>query len=94
MLVVDFEKLQATINHMTRFVQQVTECLDDVDHTMATLRSTWHGDGSESQAQAQTQWDTGADQMKSALDQFKKIAEGAHQNYSDAVSKNGQMWGQ
>ena len=93
MLVVDLEKLQAAIDHMAKFGQEVTECLDDTDHTMATLRSTWHGDGSESQAQAQRQWDDGANQMKSALEQLKKIAEGAHENYSDAISKNGQMWG-
>lgn len=93
MLVVDFQKLQAVIDHMATFAQEIAETLDDVDHTMAALRSTWHGDGSESQAQAQAQWDQGADQMKSALDQFKKIAEGAHKNYSDAVTKNGQMWG-
>ena len=94
MLVVDFEKLQAAIDHMAKFAQEVTECLDDVDHAMATLRSTWHGEAAESQAQAQRQWDEGGDQMKSALDQFTKIAEGAHKNYSDAVTKNGQMWGQ
>jgi WXG100 family type VII secretion target len=93
MLVVDFAQLQAAIDHMTRFELEVTECLDDVDHTMAALRGTWHGEASDSQAQAQQQWDTGAEQMKAALEQLKKIAEAAHTNYSNAVSKNGEMWG-
>jgi hypothetical protein len=31
--------------------------------------------------------------MKKALEQLKTIAEAAHKNYSDAVSKNEQMWG-
>jgi WXG100 family type VII secretion target len=92
-LVVDFAQLQAAIDHMGRFELQVTECLDDIDHTMAALRATWHGDASDSQAQAQQQWETGADQMKKALEQLKTIAEAAHKNYSDAVSKNDQMWG-
>lgn len=92
MLVVDFAQLQAAIDHMTRFEQDVSECLDDIDHTMAALRATWHGEASDSHAQAQQQWETGAQQMKTALEQLRKIAQAAHTNYSDAVSKNGQMW--
>ena len=93
MLVVDFAQLQAAIDHMAKFGQEVTEVLDDVDAAMAALRSTWHGEASDQQAQAQRQWDEGADQMKAALEQLKTIAEAARKNYSDAVSKNGQMWG-
>jgi WXG100 family type VII secretion target len=93
MLVVDFAQLQAAIDHMAKFGQEVTEVLDDVDAAMAALRSTWHGEASDQQAQAQQQWDEGAEQMKAALEQLKTIAEAAHENYSDAVSKNGQMWG-
>jgi WXG100 family type VII secretion target len=93
MLVVDFAQLQAAIDHMAKFGQEVTEVLDDVDAAMAALRSTWHGEASDQQAQAQQQWDEGADQMKAALEQLKTIAEAARKNYSDAVSKNGQMWG-
>ncbi|MBJ7386852.1 MAG: WXG100 family type VII secretion target, partial [Mycolicibacterium sp.] len=69
------------------------EVLDDVDAAMAALRSTWHGEASDQQAQAQQQWDEGAEQMKAALEQLKTIAEAARKNYSDAVNKNGQMWG-
>ncbi|WP_237571706.1 WXG100 family type VII secretion target [Mycolicibacterium lacusdiani] len=93
MLVVDFAQLQAAIDHMAKFGQEVTEVLDDVDVAMAALRSTWHGEASDQQAQAQRQWDEGADQMKAALEQLKTIAGAARENYSDAVSKNGQMWG-
>ena len=93
MLIVDFSQLQAAIDHMAKFEQEVTEVLDDVDAAMAALRATWHGDASDSQAQAQQQWDTGAEQMRTALEQLKKIGEAAHTNYSEAVSKNGQMWG-
>jgi WXG100 family type VII secretion target len=93
MLVVDFAQMQAAIDHMAKFGQEVTEVLDDVDAAMAALRSTWHGEASDQQAQAQQQWDEGAEQMKAALEQLKTIAEAARKNYSDAVNKNGQMWG-
>jgi WXG100 family type VII secretion target len=85
--------LQAAIDHMAKFGQEVTEVLDDVDAAVAALRSTWHGEASDQQAQAQQQWDEGAEQMKAALEQLRTIAQAAHGNYSDAVSKNGQMWG-
>jgi WXG100 family type VII secretion target len=93
MLVVDFAQLQGAIDHMADFEREVAECLEDVDHTMAALRATWHGSGSDAQAQAQQQWEDGAEQMKAALSQLQKIAEMARKNYADAVDKNGQMWG-
>jgi WXG100 family type VII secretion target len=93
-LVVDFAQMLAAIDRMQKFEQDVTEVLTDVDQAMATLRSTWHGQASDQQAQAQQQWDTGAEQMKTSLDQLKKIAQAAEKNYTDAVKKNGKMWGQ
>lgn len=93
MLVLDFAQMQAAIDHMAKFGQEVTEVLDDVAAAMAALRSTWHGEASDQQAQAQQQWDEGAEQMKAALEQLKTIAEAARKNYSDAVNENGQMWG-
>jgi WXG100 family type VII secretion target len=93
MLIVDFGQMQAAIAHMAKFGQDVTEILDDVDQAMATLRATWHGDASDAQAQSEQQWEQGAEQMKASLKQLQTIAETAQKNYSDAVSKNGQMWG-
>lgn len=92
MLVVDFQKLQGAIDHMAEFGRTVTETLEDVEQTMSTLRATWHGSGSEAQAQSQQQWDEGAEQMKAALEQLRKVISAAQKNYSDAVSKNGAMW--
>lgn len=92
-LVVDFGKMQAAIEHMQAFEREVTECLADIEHTMATLRTSWHGDGSEAQAQAQQQWEDGAEQMTAALKQLRSITQSAEKNYSEAVTKNGAMWG-
>lgn len=93
-LVVDFAQMLAAIDRMQKFEQDVTEVLTDVDQAMATLRSTWHGQASDQQAQAQQQWDTGAEQMKTSLDQLKKIAQAAEKNYTEAVKKNEEMWAQ
>lgn len=92
-LVVDFAQLQAAIDRMSRFGREVDECLADVEQAMGALRATWHGSGSDAQAEAQQRWDDGAEQMKSALSMLQKAAETARTNYAEAVSKNGQMWG-
>lgn len=93
MLVVNFSQLQGAIDHMAEFGRTVTETLEEIDRAMATLRSNWEGSGSDAQAQSQQQWEDGAEQMKQALATMQKIAETAHKNYTDAVGKNGQMWG-
>jgi len=93
-LVVDFAQMLAAIDRMQKFEKDVTEVLSDVDQAMVTLRATWHGDASDQQAQAQQQWDTGAEQMKTSLDQLKKIAQAAEKNYTEAVKKNEEMWAQ
>jgi WXG100 family type VII secretion target len=92
MLVVDFPQMQDAIDRMAAFDHKVAECLEDVDQIMAALRATWHGSGSDAQAQAQQQWEDGAEQMKAALTQLHTIAKTAIKNYADAVDKNGQMW--
>jgi WXG100 family type VII secretion target len=92
MLVVDFAQLEAAIAHMERFGREVTECLEDVDQTMAALRASWHGEASDAQAQAERQWEDGAEQMRSALAQLKTVAETARKNYATAVEQNGKMW--
>jgi WXG100 family type VII secretion target len=93
MLLVEFAQLQAAVDRMAQFGAEVESCLRDVDATMATLRATWHGDASDSQARAQANWDEGADQMNKALAQLHSIAQRAHDNYNDAVKQNKAMWG-
>lgn len=91
-LVVDRAQLRSAIDHMAAFVRDVDAILEDIEHTLAGLRASWHGEASEAQAQAQQRWQTGATQMREALAQLANIADKAHKNYSDAVDKNGKMW--
>jgi len=66
--------------------------LAEIDQAMAALRANWEGQASETQEQSQQQWDEGAEQMKTALEALRKVAENAHKNYTDAVDKNEKMW--
>jgi len=92
-LLVEFAQLQAAIDRMASFHEDVEACLQDVDRTMQRLRATWHGDASESQADAQARWDEGAEQMNTSLNQLRSIVQQAHDNYNDAVKQNKLMWG-
>lgn len=91
-LVVDFPQLQSAIDHMAEFGREVTEVLEEIDQAMAALRANWSGEASEAQEQSRRQWNDGAEQMKTSLEQLRKVAENAHKNYTDAVAKNGKMW--
>lgn len=93
-LVASFSQMQSAIDHMREFERDVAEFMDDVERTMAALRATWRGEASDAQAQAQQQWEDGAEQMKASLAQLQKIADMARKNYADAVEKNGRMWEQ
>lgn len=92
MLMVDRTQLLSVADHMAAFGRVVDECLEDVEQTVAALRASWHGDGSDAQAQAQQQWQDGAEQMKVALSSLQQILQAAHENYSDAVDKSGHLW--
>ncbi|MCF6387604.1 WXG100 family type VII secretion target [Mycobacterium sp. MBM] len=91
-LVVDFAQLQGAVDHMEQFGRDLAETLDEIDQAMAALRANWEGQASETQAQSQQQWEDGAEQMKTALEALRKVAENAHKNYTDAVDKNEKMW--
>ncbi|MGU3497681.1 WXG100 family type VII secretion target [Mycobacterium sp. C31M] len=91
-LVVDFPQLQGAIDHMAEFGREVAEVLEEIDQAMAALRANWEGQASDTQEQAQQQWEDGAETMKTSLEQLRKVAEGAHKNYTDAVAKNKEMW--
>ena len=94
MLVAEFEQMDFVVQSMGEFQRGVTEMLEDIDNAMKALRSSWHGDGSDEQARAQQQWEDGAEQMQTSLTQLQKAVEAARKNYSDAVTKNGEMWGE
>ncbi|SHU92859.1 WXG100 family type VII secretion target [Mycobacteroides abscessus subsp. abscessus] len=92
MLVVDFAAMAGAITHLEQFGRSVQEVLEDVDQAMAVLHATWHGEASDAQAQFQQQWEDGARLMNEQLTKLKDVLAGAKKNYTDAASRNGEMW--
>jgi WXG100 family type VII secretion target len=84
--------LAAVIDRMTAFDSALEAHLAHAAGSVARLGSSWYGDAGEAERSAQAQWDEGAREMREALARLRTIAEGAHENYSSAVSKNTQMW--
>ncbi|TLH66713.1 hypothetical protein C1S80_06470 [Mycolicibacterium aubagnense] len=84
--------LAAVIDRMTAFDSDLEAHLTQAAGSVARLGSSWYGDAGEAERSAQAQWDEGAREMREALARLRQIAEGAHENYSTAASKNHQMW--
>ncbi|MFW0153264.1 WXG100 family type VII secretion target [Mycobacterium sp. smrl_JER01] len=91
-LVVDFGQLRTAVSQMEDFGYAMTECLADIEQTMAALRRSWQGAGSDVQQQAQQRWDDGAEQMREALSVLREVVDTAYANYTCAVGTNGRMW--
>ncbi|WP_166554836.1 WXG100 family type VII secretion target [Mycolicibacterium sp. CBMA 226] len=84
--------LAAVIDRMTAFDSDLEAHLAQAAGSVARLGSSWYGDAGEAERSAQAQWNEGAREMREALARLRQIAEGAHENYSSAASKNRQMW--
>ncbi|MUM09050.1 MULTISPECIES: WXG100 family type VII secretion target [unclassified Mycolicibacterium] len=84
--------LAAVIDRMTAFDSDLEAHLAQAAGSVARLGSSWYGDAGEAERSAQAQWNEGAREMREALARLRQIAEGAHENYSSATSKNTQMW--
>ncbi|GCB01048.1 MULTISPECIES: WXG100 family type VII secretion target [Mycobacteriaceae] len=84
--------LAAVIDRMTAFDSDLEAHLAQAAGSVARLGSSWYGDAGEAERSAQAQWNEGAREMREALARLRQIAEGAHENYSSAASKNHQMW--
>lgn len=89
---VDPTALLAMVDRMAEFDQQVEAHLAHAAGSVAQLGSSWYGDGGEAERSAQQRWDEGAREMREALGRLRKIAEGAHENYSGAAQTNARNW--
>ena len=90
---VDPAALLAVVDRMSEFDSQLEAHLAHARSSVAALGASWYGDGGEAERSAQQQWDHGAQEMRDALARLRRIAEGAHENYSSAAQTNVRNWG-
>ena len=89
---VDLESLIAAVDQMSTFESKLEHQLAVVKASVASLGTSWHGEAADQQQAAQDRWNSGAEELRTALGQLRDIAEQAHTNYSGAVANNLRMW--
>lgn len=89
---IDLQQLDLAIASMTTFAADTAAILTDVSNSVAALRITWTGEGSDAYRDAQERWHRGAQEMTDNADELREVAQRAHTNYSNAVDANTSMW--
>ena len=89
---VDLGELDDVIAEMSKFDQDAESLCAHVDQLVARLHVTWAGDAAEAQRVAHERWKRGAEEMRSAVTDLRKVGKTAHSNYSAAVKANVGMW--
>jgi WXG100 family type VII secretion target len=90
---VDPAMLSAAADRMSQFEQHMEQVLAQLAAVEHQLGTTWDGTGGQAQAAAQQRWTDGAAEMRQALADLGKVAEGAHENYHGAAQLNLRNWG-
>lgn len=67
--------------------------LDEADAVAARLGIAWAGETADAHGGAHEHWRDDARRMAEALDEMRRVLQGAHANYSSAASVNLAMWG-
>lgn len=90
---VDPAVLLTVADRMSEFEQHMEQTLAQLEAIEHQLGTTWDGSGGQAQAAAQQRWVDGAAEMRQALADLRKAAEGAHENYHGAAQMNLRNWG-
>ncbi|MGL4305017.1 MAG: WXG100 family type VII secretion target [Mycobacteriaceae bacterium] len=90
--VVDLDHLLVIIDQMDAFNRKAEHWCADVDTRVAQMHVNWSGQSAQAQKAAHDQWVAGVTHMREALQGLRSVGMGAHENYSQAVISNEQMW--
>ncbi len=89
---VDVDELSRVIDRMATCEANLRDLATDIEHRVAALHVTWAGESADAQHLAQAEWDRGFAGMRAALGEMRTAARVAHDNYTQAVHANVQMW--
>ena len=89
---VDPEALAEAVQLMTEFAQHTESLVSEIDSLVRNLHETWSGQAATAHAEAHRHWSQGEAMMREALAQLKTAGNGAHHNYTHAMSTNLAMW--
>ncbi|MCV7258945.1 WXG100 family type VII secretion target [Mycobacterium shimoidei] len=84
---------QTAADRMSEFEQHLEDRLAQVTAAQKSLGNAWDGSGGQAQAAAAQRWSEGAQEMRQALADLRRIAVAAHENYRGAIQTNSLNWG-
>lgn len=89
---VDPQALDDAVQRMAEFGRYAESMLAEIDSLVASLHTTWTGDGATAHAEAHRHWARGEAMMREALARLRTAGADAHRNYTAAMSTNLDMW--
>lgn len=89
---VDPEVLAAVTDRMNEFERRLEAKLEQLTAHEQALGSSWDGTAGQAQAAAQQSWENGAQEMRQALSDLRRITTGASENYHGAMRTNLGNW--
>ena len=66
--------------------------LEELDRSLAPLRSDWTGSASEAYAQSKAQWTNAINDMNQLLNDIGQAVSQSGSSYQDMEKSNSQMW--
>ncbi|MFD6199554.1 WXG100 family type VII secretion target [Mycobacteriaceae bacterium NPDC060252] len=89
---VDCDDLLNFVVKLQRFAERAEEATEDADKIIMSLHESWSGEAASAQMAHHQMWTRAASEMHGALDDLRKAAQLAHNNYTGAVQTNSEMW--
>jgi len=89
---VDRDKLGSIVDQMESLTTSLEHSRDLIERIVAALHIDWSGEGAAAHREWHQEWDTGAQEMRDALDDLHHTGRVAHTNYNSAADTNLKMW--
>ncbi|GAA1238549.1 MULTISPECIES: WXG100 family type VII secretion target [Oryzihumus] len=92
MFKVEFGALQQAAGDIKAGANNIDSKLQQMDQSLAPLRSDWTGSASEAYTQAKAQWTSAIQDMKQLLADIGTAVDASHQDYSEGEKHNTNLW--
>jgi len=89
---VNFGSLSGGAAGIAASYRTLVSTLEDLEHQLAPMVSTWTGDAQQAYHQQKQKWDQAAAAMSTILNQMGQAVDQAHSNYQSAEKSNQGLW--
>lgn len=90
----DLGRIEGLIEKLGKFGSKSEEKTGEIDAKHAELGAVWEGQSADSHAEQRDRWNKGEAEMREALKGLKDQAQTSHNNYSELIDHQMNMWPQ